>query len=311
MMYIRPRPPDVIGFPLPPPSCMIRMPRGCLAALLVPALVLLSAPLGAQQEPAQQEVRGLVTADGTGAPIKGALILLIDLDGNRVGGVLSASNGRFRVPVPDPGRYVLRAERLGYASMDTELIEVPAGTSVEQRIVSAMRPIQLAGLYLRGGRRCEVQPPVGLAVWEEVRCERSMYAVFLAPVAPPVSLVPELLSPSAGAVIPQDVVAAACGGKAQLLVAFDWSDAEHESGIREYEIEAYHQGSAFAAVDEFVAESTFLWDSCGYIADHNLYDWEWRVRARANSGELGDWTAYRPFSFAPCRRQYVSVCRNQ
>ena len=165
-------------------------------------------------------MRGLVTADGTGAPIEGALILLIDLDGKRVGGVLSASNGRFRVPVPDPGRYVLRVERLGYASMDTELIEVPAGTSVEQRIVSAMRPIQLAGLDLRGGRRCEVRPPVGLAVWEEVRCERSMYAVFLAPVAPPVSLVPELLSPSAGAVIPQDSVAAACGGKAQLLVAF-------------------------------------------------------------------------------------------
>ena len=277
----------------------------------VPALVLLSAPLGAQQEPAQQEVRGLVTADGTGAPIKGALILLIDLDGNRVGGVLSASNGRFRVPVPDPGRYALRVERLGYASMDTELIEVPAGTSVEQRIVSAMRPIQLAGLYLRGGRRCEVQPPVGLAVWEEVRCERSMYAVFLVPVAPPVSLVPELLSPSTGAVIPQDVVAAACAGGPQHRIEFDWSDAEHESGIREYEIEVHHQGSPLLAVDNLVAESTFLWDSCRYVADQDLDDWEWRVRARANSGELGDWTAYRPFSFAPCRRPAGSVCTNQ
>ena len=311
MMYIRSRPPDVIGFPLPPPSCMIRMPRGCLSALLVPALVLLSAPLGAQQEPAQQEVRGLVTADGTGAPIEGALILLIDLDGKRVGGVLSASNGRFRVPVPDPGRYVLRVERLGYASMDTELIEVTAGTSVEQRIVSAMRPIQLAGLDLRGGHRCEVRPAVGLAVWEEVRCERSMYAVFLAPVAPPVSLVPELLSPSAGAVIPQDGVAAACAGGPQHRIEFDWSDAGHESGIREYEVEVHHQGSPLLAVDNLVAESTFLWDSCRYVADHNLDDWEWRVRARANSGELGDWTAYRPFSFAPCRRPDGSVCTNQ
>ena len=171
MMYIGARPPEVVGFPLPPPSCMTRMPRGCLAALLVPALVLLYAPLGAQQEPEQQEVRGLVTEDGTGAPIEGAMILLIDLDGRRVGGVLSASNGRFRVPVPDPGRYVLRVERTGYASMDTELLEVPVGTSVEQRIVSTVR-IQLAGLDVRGGRRCDVRPAEGLAtatVWEEVR----------------------------------------------------------------------------------------------------------------------------------------------
>ena len=138
-----------------------------LAALLVPALVLLSAPLGAQQQ-----VRGLVTEDGTGAPIEGAMILLIDLDGNRVDGVLSASDSRFRIPVPDPGRYVLRVERIGYASMDTDPLEVPAGKSVEQRIVSRVRPIQLARLDVRAGRRCEVRPAEGLAtatVWEEVR----------------------------------------------------------------------------------------------------------------------------------------------
>ncbi len=138
-----------------------------LAALFVPALVLLSAPLGAQQQ-----VRGLVTAEGTGAPIEGAMILLIDLAGNRVGGVLSASDGRFQVPVPDPGRYVLRVERIGYESMDTDPLEVPAGRSVEQRIVSKVRPIQLAGLDVRAGRRCEVRPAEGLAtatVWEEVR----------------------------------------------------------------------------------------------------------------------------------------------
>ena len=100
------------------------------------------------------------------------MILLIDLAGERVGGVLSASDGRFRVPVPDPGRYVLRVERIGYASMDTDPLEVPAGKSVEQRIVSRIRPIQLAGLDVRGGRRCEVRPAEGLAtatVWEEVR----------------------------------------------------------------------------------------------------------------------------------------------
>jgi hypothetical protein len=148
------------------------MPRECLAIFLVPALVLLSAPLGAQQEPEQQQVRGVVTENGTGAPIEGAMILLFGLDGKRFGGVLSASNGRFRIPVPDPGRYVIRVERIGYASMDTEPFEVPAGTSVEQLIVSTVRPIQLAGLDVKAARRCEVRPAEGMAtatVWEEVR----------------------------------------------------------------------------------------------------------------------------------------------
>jgi hypothetical protein len=136
-------------------------------------LGLLPIPASAQQALApQQEVQGTVTEGGTLAPIEGAMILLLDEGGRRMGGVLSAVNGRFRVPVPAPGRYRLRVDRIGYGSMDTEPFEVPAGASVQWNVVSAVRPVELAGIDVRGEGRCEVRPTEGVAtatVWEEVR----------------------------------------------------------------------------------------------------------------------------------------------
>jgi hypothetical protein len=100
------------------------------------------------------------------------MILLFDERGQRIGGVLSAVNGRFRVPVPVPGRYRLRVDRIGYGSVDTEVFEVPAGASVQRNVVSAVRPVELAGIAVEGQSRCEVRPTEGLSaatVWEEVR----------------------------------------------------------------------------------------------------------------------------------------------
>ena len=51
-----------------------------------------------------------------------------------MGGVLTAANGFFRMFVPEPGRYRIRVDRIGYENTDTEPFAVPAGTSVLRRI---------------------------------------------------------------------------------------------------------------------------------------------------------------------------------
>ncbi len=154
---------------------MIRPTRAHLAVLALSTLPFLPAVAAAQQPAAQQqEVRGTVTEGSTLAPIEGAMVLLLlDQSGIRIGGVLSAANGRFRVPVPAPGRYRLRVDRIGYGSTDSAPFDVAAGASVQQNVESAVKPVELAGIDVSASsRRCEVRPSEGLAtarVWEEAR----------------------------------------------------------------------------------------------------------------------------------------------
>ncbi len=68
------------------------------------------------------------------------------------------------------------------------------------------------------------------------------------------------------------------------MIAFDRSDASHPSGIQEYQIFAHRQGAAFPIVDQLVADSEFLWESCGYVINQSLDNWEWRVRLRDDGG---------------------------
>jgi hypothetical protein len=143
-------------------------PRTLLFLTLL-ALSAVPRPAGAQQG---EGVLGSVTAGDTQKPIEGAMVLLLDEAGRRVNGVLSATNGWFRVAAPGPGRYRLRVERIGYLSTDTDLFDVAAGATVERRVVASVRPVQLAQIDVAGGRRCEVRPAEGIAtatVWAEAR----------------------------------------------------------------------------------------------------------------------------------------------
>lgn len=164
---------------------MRRTPRPWfLPLLLTLALGALPAPALAQEG---QGVLGNVTAGDTGRPLEGAMVLLLDEGGQRINGVLSAANGWFRVAAPRPGRYRLRVERIGYLATDSDPFDVPAGTTVERRVVTSVKPVQLAQIDVSGGRRCQVRPAEGLAtatVWEEARkalesatwtSEREMY----------------------------------------------------------------------------------------------------------------------------------------
>ncbi|MCG6988091.1 MAG: hypothetical protein LJF06_07920 [Gemmatimonadetes bacterium] len=89
---------------------------------------------------------------------------------------------------------------------------------------------------------------------------------------------------------------------------FDWSDATHPSGIAGYEIVGRHQGSSYPVVSTSTTRSRYSGVVCGYVVGRNLPDWRWQIRAHANSGEWGEWTGYRRFDFAPCRKADASMC---
>jgi hypothetical protein len=161
----------------------MRTPRTLLFLALLAWSVL---PTAARAQ-SPEGVLGSVTAGDTGRPLEGAMVLLLNAEGGRVNGVLSATNGWFRVAAPGPGRYRLRVERIGYLSTDTDLFEVAAGQTVERKVVTSVKPVQLAQIDVSGGRRCEVRPAEGMAtatVWAEARkaleaatwsTEREMY----------------------------------------------------------------------------------------------------------------------------------------
>ena len=123
------------------------------------------------------------------------------------------------------------------------------------------------------------------------------------PAAPPSR--PALLAPEADAVIPQNDPATGCtavpGVGTGLRVAFDWADVDAPAGLDYYEIHAQRDGATIPIVDTTTRASQHVHMACGaYVADQNLDNWVWRVRAVDLRGQASDW-AERRYSYAPCR----------
>ena len=74
--------------------------------------------------------------------------------------MLTNATGRFVTEAAHPGRYEIRVDRIGYASLPTEPFEVGvAGTF--RTVEVPIQPIELAGLDVEGVRRCELRPEEG------------------------------------------------------------------------------------------------------------------------------------------------------
>jgi hypothetical protein len=135
--------------------------------------------------------------------------------------------------------------------------------------------------------------------------------------APLVLTRPALVAPAGDAAIPQNVAESGCvyhryrGHGFQ--VAFRWTPSESSRGLAGYEIVARRAGSTNPAVDTFFpspgGSTTMTWTSCqGFVADHNLDGWEWRVRARDSAGSVSDWSEPATFHFEPCRINRRQPC---
>lgn len=135
--------------------------------LLVVLLVLLApATLHAQV------VRGQVVESGTRQPLYGSIIVLLDSAGTQMAGAITDEAGRFTLSAPAPGRYTLRANRIGFRSTRSASFILAEGQTLEQTLIASAIPVELDAIQITGKERCTTRPEEGraaFAVWDEVR----------------------------------------------------------------------------------------------------------------------------------------------
>lgn len=119
-----------------------------------------------------QVVRGrLLDRDGSTA-ISGAMMSLVDNREQELDLNLTRENGLYQVMAAVPGRYRVRAERIGYATTYSGYFEIASGDTILVDLVARVEAVSLAGIEAEGERRCRVRPEEGLAVarvWDEAR----------------------------------------------------------------------------------------------------------------------------------------------
>ena len=128
--------------------------------------MLVAAPLRAQA------IIGTLVEAETRAPVEGASIVLLNLSGDQVDWRLTDAVGRFNFQMSRAGTYVLRADRIGHASVLSDPISVDRGVTVVHRMETPVEAIRLAGIEVSSSRRCEIRPGPGVStatVWEEAR----------------------------------------------------------------------------------------------------------------------------------------------
>jgi hypothetical protein len=121
---------------------------------------------------AAQVLRGVVIDAETRAPLPAVLVALLDRDGQEMLRYLVDADGVFLFPLPGPGEYSVRAERLGAETSTLDGITVQGDETVSVRIAMSARPITLAGIEVQGESRCELARDAGAdvqLVWDEAR----------------------------------------------------------------------------------------------------------------------------------------------
>ncbi len=111
--------------------------------------------------------------EGTERPIAGAFVILQDSLGQSVASTLTGGAGAWLLRAPAPGAYRLRTDRIGYASVTSDRLQLTPGATVSRRLSVPVAPIALAELAIDAeSGPCEVLEQDGLAVyrvWEEAR----------------------------------------------------------------------------------------------------------------------------------------------
>ena len=101
-------------------------------------LALLGLPLAAQGSGAR--LSGLLLTEGSGAPIEGARVALVGLDGAVLRETLSDGRGSFSLRTPVPGLYRLRIARIGYQLWASDTLHIESAS--ESRTLSLNVPLQ-------------------------------------------------------------------------------------------------------------------------------------------------------------------------
>jgi hypothetical protein len=148
-----------------------------------PVLLAVAAATGAAGIPtaaAAQVVRGVVVDAASGRTLPGTVVVLMDSSGKRVAGVLSGDDGAYAIRVAAPGRYAVRAERIGFRADAATPLTVAVGQTVELRLATRPIPVVLGAVKVTGRTACVARASDGRdlsAVWDEVR--KALYATDL------------------------------------------------------------------------------------------------------------------------------------
>jgi hypothetical protein len=131
------------------------------------------------------------------------------------------------------------------------------------------------------------------------------------PSTPPTTLfvltAPVPLTPPTNATIPQNDQATGCTVQFPTVgyghrIDFSWTAAQSSAGVDRYEVHSSKVGAPIPIVDTAVRGTSYSYVSCdSYVADINVDNWEWKVRAVDAGGAVGPWSAAVPFHFGVCR----------
>lgn len=119
-----------------------------------------------------QVLRGTVNAEGTGTPLRGAVVTLLDGSGTAVDRrVLTDNDGAFAMRAPSPGTWMIEARAIGYSPRRTASRPVAAGETVVERIVMRQVATRLATLRVEAKSACRRAgefDAVTSEVWDDV-----------------------------------------------------------------------------------------------------------------------------------------------
>lgn len=139
----------------------MRRVRLCLPALLC---LVAGSPLTAQV------LTGVLLETDTRAPIEGALVSLL-ADDRRVTLSFTDAHGAFALRAPQPGRYRVRAERIGFDTETSAEIEIPAVGRGGFEFLIRTRAVHLDAIEVTGDARCGRRDDGSevARVWDEAR----------------------------------------------------------------------------------------------------------------------------------------------
>src|SRR5688500_11691372 len=123
-----------------------------------PGLLALLGVLWCSADPvAGQTIRGRVLEQGSELPIPTAGVTLIDEKGAAVANAIADSSGNFAIRPPQPGKYWVRAQRIGYVNKLTPVIDIGLDSQAETTIRLEIRGDVLDALRVReNAKRLEI-----------------------------------------------------------------------------------------------------------------------------------------------------------
>lgn len=148
----------------------------CVYATMTPkllAIFTIVAAISGGTDAAAQVVHGRLADPQGSTGVSGALMTLVGRGDQPLATTLTSGSGLFELETPLPGRYRVKAERIGYATAWSNYFEIAAGDTLTIEITASVEAISLEGIRVQGDARCRVRPQEeGLAVarvWEEAR----------------------------------------------------------------------------------------------------------------------------------------------